>query len=309
MKWTLLLIIFFSLTAFAQETSNEELEQSVQQATEVLGDNYSIDPTAEIENEVCGVNDPTSSATVQSILSGPDCQFKFGCRHYEHCVGKIINCDKPNKPDYFSDYGGKYCLRFKNAHNNPAQSGFNEGSKVWARCTLICLQRALDKEMHCTDLAGNIPTGETANKKCERYYNVAFDSHPDCYTDSGICLLAPPTQQAYIATMVDPSDLITPESRKQVYLATSNCAYSLYDIYNGGFAKMNAFQKKVFAMESAGIDLDICELKHKAGLVKDCMKEQAVVASFRTVCTSASRPKTGWDCSKDWNEGSNQFNP
>ncbi len=249
-----------------------------------------------------------SSFSPNGLLASSYCNFIFSCDYYEQCIGKLVDCSPPRKPNYFKNYGGKYCAKFKDSHDHPEISGYGEGTKLWTRCTMICLQRSLDKEYQCTDFIGNIPLKESPNDKCLRYYNKAFDGHPSCYTDSGLCLLLPPSQQVYIGMTVDPSDLITPESRRQIAQATQNCAFNYLDLYNssGSHTALNSFQQKVYDVETAALNLEICTYTPSR---PNCLVEEAIVRSFDKYCQSASRPTAGWDCSKDWNQGSNQFSP
>ena len=259
-------------------------------------------------NLTCGAGTGSGGASSPNLLlASKDCDFLFSCDYYQKCIGKLVDCAPPRTPNYFKDYGGKYCAKFKDSHDHPDVSGYSESTKLWTRCTMICLQRSLDKEYHCSDFIGHPPAPESANDKCLRYYNKAFNGHPSCYTDSGLCLLAPPTQQAYIATTVDPEDLITEDSRRQILQATENCAFNYLDMaYNRPGASMTTFQILVVDLQVAALNLQICQHDPRR---TDCKTEEAAVRIYDTRCQSAPRPTGGWDCNADWNEGTNQFAP
>jgi hypothetical protein len=77
------------------------------------------------------------------------------------------------------------------------------------RKTLRCLQEYIDR---------NIPI-ETP---CPRVKQLAFDSHPTCYVQSGVCFLDP-SEMGMIADTIDPQD----NDLKQILITAMDCAANL----------------------------------------------------------------------------------
>lgn len=73
---------------------------------------------------------------------------------------------------YLLGYGSKYSDRFYN-QTRPRMSA---RGKMWIDDVLVCLQR---------DLRDSID----AHSSCDDIYELAYDSHPACYLDAGVCKL------------------------------------------------------------------------------------------------------------------------
>lgn len=110
-----------------------------------------------IGNETCVPSEPTCRPAVQ------DC-----CGFYD-CLERNCGCGASGYP---LGYGKKYCQIF----SNYPFSG--QGGK-WRDATLRCLQRSL------------IPYSQCPPTNCSTMKTKAFDSHPFCYTSSGVCFLSP----------------------------------------------------------------------------------------------------------------------
>jgi hypothetical protein len=87
----------------------------------------------------------------------------LSCDFYTKCLETKYKCGPTGYP---VGYGFKYCSKFvKNINDYPAKG------QEWIKKTLVCLKKALVPELN----------------SCQNLYNVAFNSHPKCYYDSGFC--------------------------------------------------------------------------------------------------------------------------
>ena len=103
----------------------------------------------------------------QDPASDPSCNF------YEDCVEKRLECGS-GEDGYALAYGKKYC----NNYNSPKVDGMmSENMKEWRDCVRICLQEAL------------VPHLKDPELTCQNVSEIAFESHPNCYTDCGVCNL------------------------------------------------------------------------------------------------------------------------
>nr|CAG8477417.1 150_t:CDS:2 [Entrophospora candida] len=89
------------------------------------------------------------------------------CNFYTDCLEKKFHCGATG---YQIKYGLKYCEKFKNSSNL-----FTSRGKKWITDTMLCLQNAL------------VPTYNSNATTCSEITKTAFDSHPDCYVNSGLC--------------------------------------------------------------------------------------------------------------------------
>lgn len=91
-----------------------------------------------------------------------------GCEFYPKCLESMYNCGTSGYP---IGYGFKYCSKFK-AHF----SEFPTEGQRWIEKTLLCLKRKLRPFL-------------VESISCPELYKEAFESHPDCYHQSGFCEL------------------------------------------------------------------------------------------------------------------------
>lgn len=103
-----------------------------------------------------------------------------------------------NPPDYYLNYGNKYCKAF----SEKTRPKLSSKGKTWLDKTLFALQEAIEKKLKVD------PKIELDSVKFRKY---AFDSHPDCYIKSGLFNL-PPSDLYEIAK--------TPEWREFLNLET-----------------------------------------------------------------------------------------
>ena len=125
-----------------------------------------------------------------------DCQI---CEMYSCLEAKNgLNCGDRG---YFRGYGQKYCARFS------AITGefMSDAGREWLAGVRTCLLDEVENLLEKTTSCGDIRQG-------------AFDSHPGCYVDSGLCSL-PPSDWAQIVATISPWD----NDLKQVILSGAGC--------------------------------------------------------------------------------------
>jgi hypothetical protein len=107
-----------------------------------------------------------------------------------------------NKDDlYYTNYGYKYCQRFKNESKNLSPQG-----QKWVELTLRELQLRLEDQLK---------TNKDIENDLNKLKEVAYGTHADAYLKSGIADLSL-TDIAKIVKTPDVKDLLTVESVKQV---------------------------------------------------------------------------------------------
>ncbi|MBT5094932.1 MAG: hypothetical protein HOM21_11840 [Halobacteriovoraceae bacterium] len=204
----------------------------------------------------------------------------FSCNFYDKCISKLIDCEGQEK-NYFTNYGLKYCNIFK--RKLYMNTGVTDTTRLWIRCTMKCLQSSILKNYRETDYINSLME-ETQQAKCSRYYKDAFDSHPDCYTNSGLCFLMPPTQQTRIALAVDTDDLFSEESKAQIKEVFANCANDLLD-YADGEETLPPNILKVLDLQGHEAAYEYCELENLNSEEKDpCFKLRNKVTNYLDVC-------------------------
>lgn len=96
------------------------------------------------------------------------------CSFYADCLETRIPCAS-TEFDYAIGYGQLYCTKFQDN-----MSKFSERGQKWVVDTMQCLQDALIPEA-----TGQDPTITT----CQKLKSKAFETHPKCYIQSGVCQL------------------------------------------------------------------------------------------------------------------------
>lgn len=93
------------------------------------------------------------------------------CDFYSKCLEPKFQCGAEGYP---MGYGFKYCSKFLSHQQNFPQKG-----QEWINKTLLCLKQAL------------VPFTTQSKKAntCKNILDSAFDSHPNCYVESGFCEL------------------------------------------------------------------------------------------------------------------------
>ena len=93
---------------------------------------------------------------------------KHDCSYYIECLENNYSCGADGYP---VGYGNKYCSRFLEFFNDFPREG-----QEWIEKTLTCLKKAIQ------DVISVKP-----EQTCKNIYDIAFNSHPDCYVNSGFC--------------------------------------------------------------------------------------------------------------------------
>jgi len=110
--------------------------------------------------------------------------------------------NKKTPPDYYLNYGNKYCKAF----SEKTRPKLSSQGKTWLDKTLIALQEAIEKKLKVD------PKIELDSTKFRKY---CFDSHPDAYIKSGLFKLGP-EDLFQVAMTPEWRDLLTEESMMQI---------------------------------------------------------------------------------------------
>ena len=144
--------------------------------------------------EGCSQDVPLDSCN--DYQSFNDCQVceMYSCLESEHG----LDCGQRG---YFRGYGQKYCERFS------AITGefMSDAGRTWLTNVRTCLLSEVESILEKTS-------------SCSGIRQEAFDSHPQCYIDSGLCAL-PPGDWAHIVATISPWD----NDLKQVILSGAGC--------------------------------------------------------------------------------------
>ncbi|UNI17924.1 hypothetical protein JDV02_004231 [Purpureocillium takamizusanense] len=158
----------------------------------------------------------------------PNCQVPAqSCDFYTNCAEDTLHCGSGGYP---IRYGAKNCGRF--AHN---LDGFSPSGQAWIWSVMTCLQWALVE-----------PVGR-CGATCQVIEDAAFESHPACYVNSGVCGL-PYRDLVEIVVTVN-SDLFAGPALKQIFKTTAGCA-AHYDRELG--AKIAELEDEVHSKPSRG---------------------------------------------------------
>ncbi|KIM39491.1 hypothetical protein M413DRAFT_192033 [Hebeloma cylindrosporum] len=123
---------------------------------------------------VVSVNVNPNEDSNSTLCSNP---IRGQCSFYEDCLETRYHCGAGGYP---LGYGKKFCNKF-----NAAKDKFSEKGQKWMLDTMECLQRALVPE--ATEPIGTEVKGGSL---CDKLRSKAFDSHAECYIQSGVCTLA-----------------------------------------------------------------------------------------------------------------------
>jgi hypothetical protein len=111
-----------------------------------------------------------------------DCTRHLGSCEFYRCRQR--NTGNPRAAGYYLDYGHKYCERF----STRTRPRLSHPGRHWLDKTLLCLQEFIHR---------NVP-GDASPEDVKR---AAFDSHPYCYVESGLCFLSPDEWGEIMATI------------------------------------------------------------------------------------------------------------
>jgi len=159
----------------------------------------------EVSIETCNQCDgctkcPTGPMCLETCANPPE----KSCLFYTECMEAQVNCGFNG---YALGYGNKYCRKY-----NSRIGLFSVDGQNWIYKTMNCLQKALVTSLE-----------ECHN--CQQLRTIAFDSHPKCYTDSGVCNL-PVRDYVEIFKTVG-QEFATAEGIKQAGITFGVCVTSI----------------------------------------------------------------------------------
>ena len=99
-----------------------------------------------------------------------------GCGYYRRRYEMFLE-DYPSEtpPDYFLDYGEKYCNKF----SRETYHKLSPRGKKWLEDTKCALQQKIEAEL-------SDPKNRTTVMTSEKLAELAFETHPDAYIESGL---------------------------------------------------------------------------------------------------------------------------
>jgi len=144
------------------------------------------------------------------------------CEFYKSCLEAKYTCGNNGYP---IGYGYKYCNKFLTYYEEFPQKG-----KEWVNKTLVCLKQAL------------YPLYQ-AESNCEVIYAAAFNSHPECYFQSGFCdLFIDRGNIMYtlkaLLHVYEVRDFMSVTSLKQVYDTAKLCGKDYLSQINQAFREL-----------------------------------------------------------------------
>lgn len=130
-----------------------------------------------------------------------------GACEYYACREREANCGPEG---YLLKFGYRYCNRYRLA----AEQHASPAGQAWLRNIRRCLIEVIDRDVR----GGN----------CESMWQRGFDSHPECYTSTGICDL-PISDWLLTINTIDPGDL----DFKLMLLTGNQCLKEWFGDANG----------------------------------------------------------------------------
>lgn len=123
---------------------------------------------------------------------------------FYRCAEQTLSCG----PDgYLLGYGTRYAERFYRS----TRPWMSSAGKRWLDATLVCLQEKLRERID-------------ASTSCDDVRTIAFDSHPECYVESGFCSL-PLTDWFAVAATIDGRDWLSRDALRQVTTTARACLF------------------------------------------------------------------------------------
>jgi hypothetical protein len=147
--------------------------------------------------------DVTGDAVTSCPVVEPNAIANHEATFYQ-CAEQTLDCG----PDgYLIGYGTRYAQRFYR-YTRPWMS---PSGKRWLDATLVCLQIKLRERID-------------ASTSCDDVRTIAFDSHPECYVDSGFCQL-PVSDWFAVAATIDGRDWLSRDALRQVTTTAHACLF------------------------------------------------------------------------------------
>ncbi|CAF1035040.1 unnamed protein product [Adineta steineri] len=160
-------------------------------------DKYGSDTCNSTCNKDCN-NQCTSDPMCSSTCLNPPMR---SCLFYTNCMEAKTACSSDG---YALGYGLKYCTKFDHSANS-----FSSKGQTWLYSAMNCLQKALISPL------------KNCEKNCQTLKKIAFDSHPSCYVDNGVCEL-PPMDWLMLLPIIN-EDLWTIDGFKQAIKTVPQC--------------------------------------------------------------------------------------
>jgi hypothetical protein len=178
-------------------------------ADNLLQSSVIVSKVGDLQCDQCG----DCSSCPSDPMCQPSCKAPAAksCDFYRNCAEGQLGCGPSGYP---LAYGEKNCNKFTNNLNY-----FSTDGQAWIFGTMHCLQTAM------------VPVLEPCKATCASFRSAAFDSHPKCYVDNGVCGLDCPDVLAIIMTVG--GDLLTLESLKQVVQTSVGCVENILQTLSG----------------------------------------------------------------------------
>ena len=141
------------------------------------------------------------------------------CAFYAQCLDRAGACGETG---YALGFGEKYCNGFR-------RTEFSEKGTAWVDSVMVCLQRALVPTVqNATNGFVNASLAPAAGSRCEATLDLAFASHPACYThpEASICFL-PPADLAKVFAVIGAREAFTSRTRAQIATTIGTCVGQL----------------------------------------------------------------------------------
>jgi hypothetical protein len=135
------------------------------------------------------------------------------CDFYPKCLENKFNCGASGYP---LGYGNKYCNRFLTYFDK-----FSPAGQGWIQKTLVCLKHKIAPSLKDPYNAFT----------CSVVEKVAFDSHPQCYVESGFCDLFRNKDDLKstlkgLFYVFEVKDLASAMSFKQIFITAGKCGWT-----------------------------------------------------------------------------------
>ncbi|CAF2778740.1 unnamed protein product [Rotaria sp. Silwood2] len=164
----------------------------------------------------------TSEPMCRETCSNPPIN---SCLFYRECMETKAKCGLTGYP---IAYGLQYCSKFLTLSNQFSSSG-----QTWITNAMACLQQALGLPLINCD-------------SCCALQQIAFDSHPQCYIDNGICNL-PATDWMWIVTIVG-KDVLNRDIFIQALKAQPQCIPTVLAVIEAQIASESSSIKNALAI-------------------------------------------------------------
>lgn len=197
------------ITVAAFDSTGKQLLQSFNLATPQSSPNVERDIWALVNRAAETPARDTCTACHPDVMCKSECQKpNRDCGFYASCAEAAWHCGPSGYP---IGYGLKNCQKFMNRLDQ-----FTAEGQAWIFRVLTCLQKFLVKPLSSCD------------STCDSIKTQAFDSHPVCYVDSGVCSLGLWDNVQLVITIN--TDLIGAAALKQVFITGTECSKRFFNM-------------------------------------------------------------------------------